>query len=359
MAKKVLLIVFGIVVLLIGLAVAALGAVGLAFGGRSGVIESGYHAIGTPTYAFVSNAEQVRRGQGVEVRSGHGTLHIDARNSSKPLFIGVAPTQQVDSYLSGVAYETISDVKFSPFRLDTQRSTGTAPPAKPQDQSFWVASASGTSPRMTWPISSGNFRLVIMNADGSAGVQSNVRAGVQVPDLFGTSLGATIGGSFLALLGLGLLIWGIKTKRRQPAYPGGYGPPGYGQPGYGQPGGGQPGHGQPGYGQQGYGPPGYGQQGYGQQGYGQQGYGQPGYPPPPGAPPPSGQSVGETGPTYQQPPASHGYPPTMPAGSGAEAPGEPHDLPWTGTGDSTGAPPPSTPANRDPGEPEDPGARPR
>src|SRR5262249_16716848 len=206
MAKKILLIVFGIVILLIGLAVAALGAVGLNFGGRAGVIQSGFHTIGTSTYAFVTDAQQVRKGQGVELRSG-GTLRIDAR-SSKPVFIGVGPAQQVDSYLSGVAYETITDVNFSPFRLDIQHSSGLAPPAKPGDQSFWVASKTGTSPHLTWSIASGNFRVVIMNADASPGVQTDARAGVQIPNLFGTSLGATIGGSLLALLGLGLLIWG-------------------------------------------------------------------------------------------------------------------------------------------------------
>ena len=171
MAKKIVLIVFGIVILLVGLAVTALGVAGLAVGGRSGSIQSGYHAVSTPTYGFVSNAEQLRRGQGFELNSGHATLRVDARNGGEPLFVGVGPAQQVTSYLAGSAYATVTDVNFGPFRLETRQSTGNAKPARPADQSFWVAQASGPSPSLTWSIANGQYRLVVMNADASAGVQ--------------------------------------------------------------------------------------------------------------------------------------------------------------------------------------------
>lgn len=309
MAKKIVLIVFGIVILLIGLAVTALGVVGLTVGGRSGSIQSGYHSVATPTYAFVSNAQQVRRGQGFELNSGHATLRVDARNGARPLFVGVGPAQQVTSYLAGSAYATVTDVNFGPFRLHTRQSTGSAKPARPGDQSFWVAQASGPSPSLTWPIASGDYRLVVMNADASAGVQTDARLGLRIPGLFGTALGATIGGGVLTLLGIGLLIWGIAAKRRGPG-------PGYGQPAT-------------------YGPPG--------------GYPAPGgYPPsggyPPGGYPPSGgQPSNYPPPTYGDPTAhptssstpAYEYPPPMPAGSGTEPSA---DLPWTGTGDATGAP---------------------
>jgi hypothetical protein len=332
-AKKVLLIVFGLVILLIGLAVTALGSAGLAFGGHSGVIESGFHSIGTSTYGFVSNPGQVRRGQGVEVRSGNATLRVAAR-SSQPVFIGVGPAQQVDSYLNGVPYETVTDVHFDPFRLDLQSSTGTVHPAKPGDQSFWVAKATGTSPDLSWPIVSGSYRVVMMNANGSAGVLSDTQVGLRIPGLFGASLGTTIAGGLLSLIGLGLLIWGIATKRRQPAAVQGYGPPGYGAPGAA----GYPTN----YPPQGYPPP--GQEGQGYQGYPPQG----GYPPQSGYPPQGGN------PPSAGPPPSAGYPPTtggagyagpMEAGSGAEHGVE---MPWTGTGDSTGTPPGASDATTEP-----------
>jgi hypothetical protein len=325
MAKKIVLIVFGIVILLVGLAVTALGVAGLTVGGRSGSIQSGYHAVSTPTYAFVSNAEQLRRGQGFELNSGHATLRVDARNGGEPLFVGVGPAQQVTSYLAGSAYATVTDVNFGPFSLDTRASAGNATPARPADQSFWVAQASGPSPSLTWPIANGQFRLVVMNADASAGVHTDARLGLRIPGLFGTALGATIGGGVLTLLGIGLLIWGIAAKRRGQF-------PGYGQPAT-------------------YGPPG---------GYPPGGYPPGGYPPASGYPPPAGPAPG-TGyppagpppdpsgpaasayppPTYTDPTAQptssstqpYEYPPTMPGSSGTE-PGA--DLPWTGTGHAAG-----------------------
>ena len=335
MAKKIVLIVFGIVILLVGLAVTALGAAGLTIGGRSGSIQSGYHAVSTPTYAFVSNAEQLRRGQGFELNSGHATLRVNARNGGEPLFIGVGPAQQVSSYLAGSAYATVSDVNFSPFRIETRQSAGNAKPARPADQSFWVAQASGPSPSLTWPIASGDFRLVVMNGDASAGVRTDARLGLQIPGLFGTALGATIGGGILTLLGLGLLIWGIASKRRTPM-------PGYGQPapyGYQPPGGTAPPNDYPPG--SGYPPP--------------ASYPPPGGPAPGGQPPssqapsgqaPSGQAPGGQAPSYSAPtyldptgaPTSSGtppaeYPPTMPASSSSEPSG---DLPWTGTGHAAG-----------------------
>src|SRR5215475_15348250 len=225
MAKKIVLIVVGVVVMLIGLAVTSIGVAGLIFGGRSGVIQSGFHAVGTPSYALVSDAKHVRQGQGTELNTGKATLIVDGRSNGKPLFVGVGPAQQVATFLSGSSYETVTDVNFSPFRLTTQQVAGTARPARPNDQSFWVARATGTAPHVSWPIANGDYRLVVMNADASTGVNTDARVGLKIPGLFGTALGATLGGALFALLGLGLLIWGIAAKRKQPAI-GGYGPQG-------------------------------------------------------------------------------------------------------------------------------------
>jgi hypothetical protein len=332
MAKKIVLIVFGIVILLVGLAVTALGVAGLAVGGRSGSIQSGYHSVATPTYAFVSNAQQLRRGQGFELNSGHATLHVDARNGGEPLFVGVGPATQVTSYLAGSSYATVTDVNFGPFRLDTRQTAGNAKPASPADQSFWVARASGTSPTLTWPIASGDYRLVVMNADASAGVRTDARLGLRIPGLFGTALGATIGGGVLTLLGLGLLIWGIAAKRRPPM-------PGYGEPaGYAPPTGYPPTSYPP---STGY-PP---SDGYPSPAGYPPGGADPGNPmyPPPDSQTPGGQPPSRPVPTYTDPTGrptssteqSYEYPPTMPASSGTEAGA---DLPWTGTGHTSGDP---------------------
>ncbi len=294
MTKKIILIVLGLLGLLIGLALAAFGGAGLAFGGSSGVVQTGYHSISTPTTGFVSNPGDIQNSNDVGRNGGSVTLQLDGRDSSKPVFLGIGPAAQVQAYFNGASYEQVTKVDFGDFRLITTRIDGTTQPAAPGDQSFWVASATGTSPQLRWPIANGDYRLVIMNADASPGVSLDARAGLKIKGLFGLALGATIFGGLLALLGLGLLIWGIAAKRRReitPAYPGGY-PAGYPPSGTpaNQPGGGwQP---QPG-----------------------------GYQPPPGSAPPPGPTTpmyppqpppGQSMPTYPPPPPNPPPPPPPP-----------------------------------------------
>jgi hypothetical protein len=230
MAKKIILIALGIFALLCGLAIAAGGAALLALGGRSGTIESGYHAVSTQTVAFVSDPARVRNSSSFDIKAGTATLTVDGRNSLKPVFIGVGPSDQVDAYVTGSPYEVVTDINFSPFRLTNTQTPGNDQPAAPADQSFWVAQATGLSPQLSWNISSGSYRVVVMNTDGSPGVGLDARVGLRVPALFPAGLVATIVGGLLSLLGLALLIWGIAAKRKRPpaapVYPaGGYGYP--------------------------------------------------------------------------------------------------------------------------------------
>jgi hypothetical protein len=238
MAKKITLIILGLVLFIVGLAVAAVGGVALGFGGRSGVVQSGYHDIGTPTSAFVSDPNKVRDRNQVQTLGDSVTVIMDGRDSPKPLFIGVGPASQVDAYLNGVSYDEVTELKFGNFRLDTSRVNGTGEPAAPGDQSFWVAKASGLNPQMRWRVTDGDYRVVVMNADASPNVALRARVGLKIKNLFGIGLGAALAGGLIALLGLGLLIWGIAARRKRDedflGYPGPYPP--YPPPGPGQPG---------------------------------------------------------------------------------------------------------------------------
>ena len=53
------------------------------------------------------------------------------------------------------------------------------PPA-PASQSFWASRTSGSGRQtLTWPVEKGNWAVVIMNADGSAGVEAGVSVGAK------------------------------------------------------------------------------------------------------------------------------------------------------------------------------------
>jgi F0F1-type ATP synthase membrane subunit c/vacuolar-type H+-ATPase subunit K len=117
---------------------------------------------------FVSPPDDVR----VEgVAAGSGTL-----------FMGIGPADAVAGYLDGVAHDEITewdsaqdDIEYVVYTTND----GTADPAAPATEGFWVASVSGSGElALDWTIESGEWVLVIMNADGSPGVSADVRFGV-------------------------------------------------------------------------------------------------------------------------------------------------------------------------------------
>ena len=97
--------------------------------------------------------------------------------------MGIAPAEAVAGYLDGVAHDEITDWDS---RADDivdvvyTRNDGTTDPAAPGTQDFWVASVSGSGEQnLDWTIESGEWALVIMNADGSPEVSADVRFGVR------------------------------------------------------------------------------------------------------------------------------------------------------------------------------------
>jgi hypothetical protein len=124
----------------------------------------------------------------------YGSVRLDAMpKGGKPLFVGVARTRDVDAYLRGVSRSEVSDVDYSPFSARYVQHAGTRRPTRPAAQDIWAAQGSGA---LKWDVHSGDWSVVVMNADGSRGVSAAVSAGAKVPSI------ATVG---YGTLGLGLL----------------------------------------------------------------------------------------------------------------------------------------------------------
>lgn len=192
-------IIVGSVLAVSGFLTAASGGAMLGIFGGGEAVDSGQHAISTSTSAFVADLGHIDDIKGLEFLTGSPTLHITAENvSEQAVFVGVGPKAQVDKYLDGVAIEEVRDLDLAPFRFDTIRNGGSTVAPAPGEQDFWAAAAeSSNTAELAWPIQEGDFEIVVMNADGSAGVLTSASIGASLP---------TSTGLWVLVLTIGVLI---------------------------------------------------------------------------------------------------------------------------------------------------------
>jgi hypothetical protein len=173
-----------------------------------GFYASRAHALGTPSRALVSDGLDVRA-DGSEWffhRGRLATIRVTATGTtSKPIFVGIARKAQVADYLHGVARDEISDLELDPFSVDRKRHQGAAVPPAPTEEHFWSRSASGSGRQaIRWPVQKGDWAVVVMNADGSTGVHTQIGVGAKVPVVLWLGIGAlAVGAAILAGGGFG------------------------------------------------------------------------------------------------------------------------------------------------------------
>ena len=135
---------------------------------------------------------------------------------SEPLFMGIAPADAAAGYLDGVVHDEITE--WESFQDDITdvvytRNEGATDPAAPGTESFWVVSVSGSGEQnLDWTIQSGEWAVVIMNADGSPGVSADVRFGVKtLSALFPIGLASLVVG-LVALIGGGRMVTSLPAR---------------------------------------------------------------------------------------------------------------------------------------------------
>ena len=72
----------------------------------------------------------------------------------------------------------VSDIDYAPFRARYDQVQGARPPGPPAEQRIWAAKGEHA---LTWDVQSGDWSVVVMNADGSRDVAAAVSAGAKVP----------------------------------------------------------------------------------------------------------------------------------------------------------------------------------
>ncbi len=193
----------------------------------SGYFRTSTERLQTPTYGFTSREVDLGSDPGGHVwfvGDDLATVRLRAaRADGGPVFVGIATSSDVEQYLANVAHAEITNASFhsANFRdadVTTVPVAGTATPGPPSEQSFWVASASGTGTRsVTWKVASGAYSAVVMNADGSRPVAVDASVGVKLNWLLALAVGLLIGGFVVLAIGVALIVIGAVGLHREPA----------------------------------------------------------------------------------------------------------------------------------------------
>jgi hypothetical protein len=212
---RVVMIVFGALAVLVALALLA-GGGGIVWAMSAKADRHGYftthtHHFASSSYAIASKNLDVGTGAPSWVfGSGrYAKVRITATSAApaEAIFIGIATSRDVASYLDGTAYDEVTDFEVDPFSVDYRHHGGSAPVTAPAKQRFWVASAAGKGTQtLTWGVRKGTWSVVAMNADASRPVALEASFGAKLSFL-GWIAAGLIGGGVLFLLGGGGLIY--------------------------------------------------------------------------------------------------------------------------------------------------------
>lgn len=129
------------------------------------------------------------------------------------LFVGIGPTTAVETYLADVAREEIVDIEPNG-DVDYVTKGGTATPALPTDQSFWVASATGGGEQeLVWDVSEGEWTAVLMNADASPGIVADVTVGLRSAAVLAVGIGLLVLGAVFIAIAVAIILVAARRPR--------------------------------------------------------------------------------------------------------------------------------------------------
>jgi hypothetical protein len=223
-AGRIFMILFGALFLIVSLGLLAGGGALVtmenAFSDVDGYLISSPIELTTNTYALVSPSLDldinIPNSWAIPTISEWISVKIiaESKYSSKPLFVGIATSQNLRSYLDGVAYEEVTKIRwdYDPSSMGDQNinyhfHNGDAPRGPPIYEDFWEASDYGTrTVEFTWTPNTGDYVLVSMNNDGSSDIDADIRFGIRLPAVLKyIGYGLMSGGIIALIVGLFLL----------------------------------------------------------------------------------------------------------------------------------------------------------
>jgi hypothetical protein len=214
---RALAVVVGTVLVLVSLALLAGGSALLwtDLHRDNGYVTSPSASLDSQGYAVVS--ERVNIGRSVvdwgwqAAVLGTIRLRIDSIGGSR-VFVGVARADDVARYLRGVERTVRRDLAGNAGAVVRE---GAAPTTPPTTQRIWAASASGAvTAHVAWKVASGDWAIVVMNADASRGVHATADIGATAPALGRIATGLLVGGGVALLVGVGAIVVPISRAGR-------------------------------------------------------------------------------------------------------------------------------------------------
>ena len=153
---------------------------------------------------------------------GTARLEVTPADQRDELFVGVADTGDVAAYLSGVGHHALGDLgpPWGGARIGPGMTgvDGGPPEVAPGELDIWVAESTGTGTQtVDWRPEDGAWTVVIMRADGDAGVTVQARAGVTAPGLSWLAGGLLAAGAVLALVGALLVVLAVRAATHRPS----------------------------------------------------------------------------------------------------------------------------------------------
>jgi hypothetical protein len=215
-----------VVALVLGVVVTLASVAGLAVGGAlawldqgrrdsAGFVTSGQVAMSTSGYALTSERFTIDAGATTVPRNWFGDARLRvASTGGAPVFVGLARSADVATYLTGVGHTTVKAI--GPNNTTYDDHAGGAPSTEPAALHIWRVQASGPGEQtITWPVENGDWTLVVMAADASGNVSVRADVGATAPALEWAWIVVLASAGMALVLGLLLVVLAV-VRREQP-----------------------------------------------------------------------------------------------------------------------------------------------
>ena len=228
---RTLLLLFGVVFVLGGLGLVAGGGV-LVWVYHWPTDEEGFYTTGPipierSAYAVVTgpyDIDETKMDWPYMFGLGPYKVRGSSNDPEEDIFIGVASGDQVEAYLEGVNHDELTQFKLGYFgsflklasrEAEYTNHPGESAPVAPVTRSFWSQrpeTGPGTQ-TLEWEPALGSHALVLMNADGSEGIDIDVEFMAQVPTfVLGWGVGGIVGGVDGLLLGALMIYFSVRRR---------------------------------------------------------------------------------------------------------------------------------------------------